>query len=58
MREVTGYIKFKDKKAITKPLKGELGYVKVWEMSESQSAKEYFTHKEIRYNLISSTEVK
>lgn len=58
MGEVLGYIKFKDKRAITKPIKGEPGYVKVWEISDSQSSKEYFTYKGIRYNLISSTEVK
>lgn len=53
---IKGYIKFKDKKAITKPLKGEHGFIKVWEISESQSSKEYFTYKGIRYNILSTTE--
>lgn len=57
MGELSGNIKFKDRKAITKPFSGVSGFIKIWEISESQVSKEYFTYKGVRYNLVSSTEV-
>ena len=56
--EIKGYIKFKDKKVITRPLDGEKGLVMTWEITESNSRKEYFTYKGIKYQLISSVENK
>jgi hypothetical protein len=57
-RDITGYVKFKDKKATIKPLDGESGEKTVWEISDSHNSKEFFKYKGVRYQLVSRTEVK
>lgn len=57
-RKINGYIKFKDKKAITRPLDGEQGEVKTWEISDNHNSKEFFRYKGQRYQLLSSVESK
>ena len=46
-RKISGYIKFKDKKAITRPLDGEQGEVKTWEISDNHNSKEFFKYNSI-----------
>jgi hypothetical protein len=55
-REIKGYIKFKDKKVITRPLEGQSGLIKTWEMSDAHNSKEYFVYNGTRYQLVSVVE--
>lgn len=57
-REIKGYVKFKDKRVITKPLENQPGMITTWEMSDSHNSKEFFVHKGTRYQLVSSIEYK
>jgi len=54
MGEIKGYIKFKDKKAIMKPLENQEGPVITWEINDNHNSKDYFMYKGIRYQFVSS----
>ena len=58
MREVKGYIKFKDKKATMRPLEGQDGPTLIWEINENHNSKEFFRYKGVRYQFVMSVEPK
>lgn len=57
-REIKGYIKFKDKKAIMKPMDGKSGLIETWEASDSFNSKQYFVYLGTRYQFVSAVDPK
>lgn len=57
-QEIKGYIKFKDRTAIMKPLESGKGPTITWEINESHNSKDFFTYKGVRYQFVSSVEPK
>ena len=57
-REIKGYIKFTEKKAVTRPLEGQEGFVETWSTNENAGDQTFFNYKGRRFRLISRVEKK
>ncbi len=55
-RAVKGYIKFTEKKCVTKPFEDEGGVIETWVASEVNSNRQFFIHKGKKYQLVSTKE--
>ena len=53
--KVKNYVKFKDKKIIVRPIEGEEGPVMVFELTDSNSFKEFINYNGNKYGLISTS---
>lgn len=52
--KIKNYVKFKDKKIIIRPIEGEEGSVMVFELTDSNSLKEYINYNGNKYGLITA----
>lgn len=55
-KAVKGYIKFTEKKCITKPFEDEGGMIETWVASEVSSNRQWFVYKGKKYQLVSTKE--
>lgn len=53
-----GYIKFTEKKCKMRPFEDEGGLIETWVASEAINNKQWFSHKGIKYQLVSSVDKK